>query len=213
MEGSEPSEDRSVSAVSWLTMIEGALKGRTPKLAEPGTFDTAAAVTLLLRPASDRLEFLAIKRTEAKRDPWSGHMALPGGRRDAADDDLWATAVRETREEVGIDLLERGTLLGRLDDVAPRSRHIPLIAIAPFVAAVPPDVVAGRSPEVERAIWLPLEAVIEESYRGRLKLPFEPDREFPTIEYGGEVIWGLTFAILRQVEELLRAIGYPRRDT
>jgi 8-oxo-dGTP pyrophosphatase MutT (NUDIX family) len=135
-------------------------------------------------------------------------MALPGGRRDPADVSLWETAVRETREEVKIDLAGGGRLLGQLDDVAPRSVRIPAIAITPFVVAVGSGVEAGTSREVERAVWLPVEVLLEERHRGLLKLEILPGREFQTIEYRGDVIWGLTLRILGQFEEILRRVGY-----
>jgi 8-oxo-dGTP pyrophosphatase MutT (NUDIX family) len=163
----------------------------------------------MLRPAEAGLEFLAIKRAEQDRDPWSGHMALPGGRRDPEDESLWATAVRETREEVGVDLEVVGRLLGQLDDVWPRTRRIPAIAITPFVAAVQPGVAARTSSEVEHAVWVPLEVVVNQEHRGTLRIDALPERGFPTIEYAGHVIWGLTLGILRQLEEILTRIGYP----
>lgn len=197
-----------MSPDSIILQIAGVLAGRTPRRASAGSFESEAAVSLMLRPFESRLEFLAIKRTENERDPWSGHMALPGGRREPKDESLWMTAVRETREEIGVDLLRSGTLLGRLDDVVPGSRRIPSIAISPFVVAVGPDVEARTSSEVERAVWLPLDVVVEERHRGRLRLDVIPDRDFPTIEYGGHVIWGLTLRILSQFEAVLKSIGY-----
>ena len=79
------SDEVFVTAEELIQRIGGALDVRSPQLAEPGTFDTEAAVSLLIRPTSERLDFLAIKRTESARDPWSGHMALPGGRRLVGD--------------------------------------------------------------------------------------------------------------------------------
>ena len=71
-----------------------------------------------------------------------------------------------------------------------------------------PDVVAHTSSEVEYAVWVPLHVVVDEGARGTLVHEAAPDREFPTIEYGGHVIWGLTLGILSQVEELLTRMGY-----
>ncbi len=192
-----------------ISGIESALRGRTAQRAEEGTFDTQAAVSLMLRPAGRGLEFLAIRRSENERDPWSGHMALPGGRKDPADESLWATAVRETLEEVGIDLGSDARLLGQLDDVNPSSRLIPSIAITPFVVAVDAGLVAMRSAEVERTVWVPLAALIDESFRGKLLVEALPGREHATIEYEGYVIWGLTLMVLSQLEPILRRIGYP----
>ncbi len=55
---------------------------------------------------------------------------------------------------------------------------------------------------------MPLEAVVDEKHRGSLRLEILPDREYPTIEYEGHVIWGLTYSILGQFEAILREIGY-----
>ena len=193
-----------------LNGISKELKRRPPVRAERGAYDSEAAVALLLRPTGSGLEFLAIKRAEHDRDPWSGHMALPGGRREEGDESLWRTAVRETGEEIGVDLENAGRLLGQLDDVYPRTRRIPAIAITPFVVAVGADVVVRTSSEVEYAVWVPLHVVVDEGARGTLVHEAAPDREFPTIEYGGHVIWGLTLGILSQVEELLTRVGYGK---
>lgn len=197
-----------MSALQLIESIASELARREPLRAEPGSYDTQAAVALLLRPGITGLEFLAIKRAEKEGDPWSGHMALPGGRRDPEDEDLWATAVRETLEEVAVDLEAGGRLLGQLDDVWPRTRRIPAIAITPFVAAVAADVEAQTSSEVESAVWVPLRVVVDRRHRGTLKLDLLPEREFPTIEYGGHVIWGLTLGILTQLQRLLGRVGY-----
>ncbi len=202
-----------MSPGSLIARIEEELARREPERAESGSYDTQAAVALMLRPAGAGLEFLAIKRAEHETDPWSGHMALPGGRRDDEDESLFATAVRETQEEVGIDLSQVGRLLGQLDDVTPRTRRIPAIAISPFVIAVGADVVARTSTEVESAVWVPLHVMVDEAHRGTLRLELLPDREFPTIEYGGHVIWGLTLSILHQFEEVLNSAGFPGGET
>jgi 8-oxo-dGTP pyrophosphatase MutT (NUDIX family) len=202
-----------VSPESLIERVAGELQRRPAKRAEEGSCDVRAAVALMLRPAGAGLEFLAIKRAEHEKDPWSGHMALPGGRQEEDDESLWMTAVRETREEIGVDLTRVGRLLGQLDDVVPATRRIPSIAITPFVVAVQPDVVPRLSSEVEYAVWVPLDVMVDERHRGSLRLEFIPDREYPTIEYEGHVIWGITFRILGLFEEILREVGFPREGT
>ncbi len=166
-----------------------------------------AAVALLLRPREE-LELLLIKRAEHPGDPWSGHMALPGGRREPLDADLLATAMRETREEIGIDTTA-GDRLGALDEVHPRSVRLPSIVITPFVLAVPPHAAARPDPgEVEAALWVPLSALADERAADELILELEGTRRtFPAYRYGEYVIWGLTHRILQQFLEVAREAG------
>src|SRR5215471_4539492 len=96
-----------------------------------------AAVALLLREHAGFAELLMIKRAANPRDFWSGHLALPGGRRQPEDADLRITAIRETHEEVGLDLNDGGEILGRLDTVVPVSARLPNITITPYVAVAP----------------------------------------------------------------------------
>ncbi len=98
---------------------------------------TRAAVAAILRQGRGGVEILFIHRAEDPRDPWSGHMAFPGGRVDPGDDSRLAAAIRETREEVGLDLEDLGERIGRLSDVQAIGRGRPLsMVITPFVFAV-----------------------------------------------------------------------------
>src|SRR3954465_359443 len=93
--------------------VEGARGVEAP--GERGDALRRAAVALVLRRNLSEAEMLVIKRSVSERDHWSGHLALPGGRVEAGDASLLAAAVRETFEEVGINLLEAGgDFLGRL---------------------------------------------------------------------------------------------------
>ena len=178
-----------------------------PVAPAPRADDTReAAVALLLRPR-EQLELMLIKRATHATDPWSGHMALPGGRRDHSDYDLRATAMRETAEEVGISL--RGDVyLGALDEVAPATRRLPPITIAPFVFAVDTTTSAVINPtEVEAAIWVPLNALRDENAASDILIELESgSRAFPSFKYGEYVIWGLTHRILSQFLEMTRGM-------
>jgi 8-oxo-dGTP pyrophosphatase MutT (NUDIX family) len=157
-----------------------------------------AAVSVVIRGRKS-LDFLLIKRATSERDPWSGHMALPGGRRDESDTDLLATSRRETLEETGVDLEAIGAPLGRLDDVAPSSVRLPKLTISSYVFGVPADTVAVvASPEVESVHWVPLDALRDPANHGQVDIPLPGGpRDFPCYQLVGEQVWGLTHRILQ----------------
>lgn len=173
------------------------LRARPPHAITRTPDTREAAVTLIVR-TGPALELLLIQRVEREGDPWSGHMALPGGRRDAADPDLTATALRETEEEVGLRLDRASDLLGRLDDVTPRSRRLPPLVIAPFVARAPADAQVRPDPrEVAASVWIPLPALRDERALDEVLIELEgATRAFPALRYEGYRIWGLTHRIL-----------------
>jgi 8-oxo-dGTP pyrophosphatase MutT (NUDIX family) len=172
-----------------------------PPMLQGGTVQ--ASVALVLR-ARDPLEFLLIKRAESERDPWSGHMALPGGRRDPTDVDLMGTAMRETREETGMDLEAIGRPLGRLDEVTPSSPHLPKLTITPFVFAVDATVEARvASREVESVHWVNASTLHAAEMRSTIVIPLPGGaRGFPSFLVDGEHVWGLTYRILERFLQL-----------
>jgi 8-oxo-dGTP pyrophosphatase MutT (NUDIX family) len=173
----------------------------------PGTAHERAAVALILRDAAEGAEFIAIRRTERVDDPWSGHIALPGGREHPSDSDLFMTAARETREEIGIDLETRGQLLGQLDQMRPMGGGSPLdLVVSPFVYAVnePVTLVLNRR-EVHSAFWVPVPFLHRDDARGSFRLPIQGfELEHPAFIYQGHTIWGLTYRILNCFLDVLR---------
>src|SRR5207247_6439205 len=129
-----------------------------------------AAVALVLLEGPHGLEILLIRRAERADDPWSGQIALPGGRYGAGDLDLEATAVRETREETGVDL-SGAERLGVLDDLYPRTPILPPVVVRPFVFALARRAALVPSGAVQRAFWLPLAGLSEPGVRREVTLP------------------------------------------
>ena len=169
-----------------------------------------ASVALVVRPAGGDLELLVIRRATREGDPWSGHMAFPGGRRDPDDRSAQETAERETREEVGIDLARQGRLLGRLEDVGPRAGPIPII-ISPFVFAADRGVAVEPNHEVDAAFWVPIPALTAPGAAIEYLhvLAHGEELRFPAIAYQSDVIWGLTHQIM--TDFLRYAAGTPPR--
>ena len=155
-----------------------------------------AAVALVLRVRHRALELLFVKRAEYAGDPWSGHVAFPGGRREPEDATLWDTAVRETREETALDLARDGMLLGRLDELHPRSQALPAIVVTPFVAVAPAEVKLALSPELSLAFWVPLERLRRDAHVTSIVRPRGVEMRVPSVLHDGHVIWGMTYRIL-----------------
>ncbi len=156
-----------------------------------------AAVALVVR-GRQPLEILLIKRARREGDPWSGHMALPGGRCDPTDTSLLDTAVRETGEETGMDLPRLGLHLGRLEVVQPMSVDLPRMSITPHVFGVPADAPAhAASSEVDAVHWVSLDQLRHPNTRGKVEIQLPGgSRTFPCLRVLDDVVWGLTYRIL-----------------
>jgi 8-oxo-dGTP pyrophosphatase MutT (NUDIX family) len=164
----------------------------------------AAVAIVLRRTADDVVELLLIKRSEREDDPWSGHVALPGGRRDPTDATLQDTAIRETREETGIDLARDGIVLGMIDELRPRTPMLPPIIVTPFVAIVRPDVRIETSDEVASAFWVALAALEDPSLTVESEVSARgASWRVPSYLLGGHIVWGMTERILRNLHSLL----------
>lgn len=165
----------------------------------------AAAVAVILRDGERGAEILFIRRAQREGDPWSGQMGLPGGRRDARDRTLLQTAVRETSEEIGLDLATAAVLLGRLDDVevVPRAtRHRGWIRPFVFALLQPVGELTLAPIEVDEVLW----ANLHELRSGERATTTAWAREgvtmtFPAWDVDGRIVWGLTYRMLGSLIE------------
>jgi 8-oxo-dGTP pyrophosphatase MutT (NUDIX family) len=164
-----------------------------------------AAVALIFRAGENGApELLFIKRAEYPADPWSGQIAFPGGREEGADPTLTDTAIRETREETGIDLVRDGTVIGTLDDLRPQTVRLPAVIVRPYVVLLNRFEPLVLSDEVALAFWIPLEAFKDApSWQDTDVLARGVQMNRRAFHHQGQVIWGMTERILAQLLALL----------
>ena len=166
-----------------------------------------AAVALLLQPRPDDIYVLFIHRAHHPHDPWSGHMAFPGGRHEPEDPDLLVTIQRETHEEIGISLDEHGEYLGRLAEVQAMARGKQTgMIVSPFVYLVSQEARPVPDPvEVQDIIWVPLSFMQQDGVEQIVQRNLQAGStiQVPALLYGGKTIWGLTYRMLRGFLELI----------
>jgi len=190
-----------VHRLTWAR-IEAALLSRPPaRVAE--AVSARAAVALILREGPSGLELLFIRRADHPQDPWSGQMAFPGGRAEPGEEDLKATAVRETAEEIGVDLESGAQCLGILDEVRAMARMRPVsLTILPFVFRLRGEIAPVLSDEVRSLHWIPLDELLAAERRSVMDYVQEgATMQFPCLRVEDVVIWGLTYRMLLGLEE------------
>jgi 8-oxo-dGTP pyrophosphatase MutT (NUDIX family) len=196
-----------MSPVIGWSDLERALDLRPPeRIDDPGS--ARAGVAVILRQDGPGLELLFMHRAEHPQDPWSGQMGFPGGRAEPGDPDLRSTALRETWEETGI-APDRVRELGRLDELRARSREgvLPL-TISPWVFRLDGPVELRPNAEVQSLLWLPLDALLSDRHRSTLDYPGPRGVvRLPCLRVGGRVIWGLTYRMFGNLEQLLDEAG------
>jgi 8-oxo-dGTP pyrophosphatase MutT (NUDIX family) len=164
-----------------------------------------AAVAMLLREHAGAVELLLIRRAVREGDPWSGQMALPGGRSEPQDTDALSTATRETLEEIGVDMREHARLLGRLDDTPAiaRGRRIGM-TISVFVFELVSEPAVQFSEEVAATAWVPLDELVGDTLVTHFHYELDGrSYALPAWNVRGDVVWGLTH---RMITTLLRAL-------
>ncbi len=191
-----------------LSDFSGALKQFRPRRRWWRRWVKRSAVALVLREHERRLEVLMIKRADREGDPWSGHMAFPGGRMDPDDVTGIRTAQRETLEELNVDLIKAGHCIGRLSDLVsrPHSGRRPMV-VSPYVFRLHTPVSIHPNHEVAEAVWVPLDFLVDRDNRERMewrrgKLALN----LPCYFYGKRRIWGMSLAML---DELLGLAPLP----
>ena len=161
----------------------------------------AAAVMIILHDGPNGFEVLLGERTKREGDPWSGQVGLPGGRHRGEDPTMLATAFRETKEEVGIDLEGRAEILGHMPPRAPGNK--PEVLVVPYVSLATARLEAAAGPEMASVFWVPLVDLLANQGRATVTTILG-ELNVPSFTYDGRLIWGFTYRIL---EELLVFVG------
>lgn len=166
---------------------------------KPDHRSVMASVMMVLKQNRQNLDMLFIKRPDSPGDTFSGHIAFPGGKMIPQDSDLLETALRETREEVGIDLSKSGKIIGKLDDTKPNSRKADFIIVTPFVSMLTEEVEIIPNEEVDRYFWVPVDHLLDErNMRVRIKIRDNREIEDYVFSYDRYIIWGMTGRVLRE---------------
>lgn len=170
-----------------------------------------AAVAVIFREYRNRSEVLVIQRAQRTGDPWSGHLAFPGGRHDPGDPSLLATAVREVREEIGLSLRHEHLLSAQPQLAAPQLRSGQLL-VAPFAFEIGGDPELTLAPgEVASAFWVDLEPLLSGARDTHYELQRDKQRmRFPGFVIGEHVLWGMSY---RMLQPILAALSNERPRT
>ena len=177
-----------------------------------------SAVAIVIDQATTtQASLLLIKRADNERDPWSGHMAFPGGRYESGDKNGLAIAKREMQEEVGFDIDQLvadsaacgsidGQCIARLSDIKTSKRVTPnSMIVSPYIFSVKNKPKLVTNHEVADTVWVPLNFFTALENRGVYEMKYQDRKiEMPCYRYQGNVIWGLT---LSMIDEILRALG------
>ena len=199
-------------SVSLLQLIETRLGDHTPGKSRLRRLKKRSAVAMILQVRGGELHILMIKRAEREGDPWSGHMAFPGGRMDKTDANGYAVAMRETAEEVGLVLGPQDECIGRLSELNARPHRGTFgMAVSPFVFRLDREVTFTPNYEVAEVVWVPLEFLTDEDNREEMIWKYKGARiPVPCYMYEGRCIWGLSLMMLDELLDLV-AGRKPRR--
>lgn len=189
-----------------LSSAKTALRTHAPPTLEGRSY-AAVAVLLCEHPTEESVRsphLLLIQRALHPSDPWSGHLAFPGGRRDAIDASLLETAIRETREEIGVHLDPQRQLLGRLDAMTTRGALMPGLVIEPYVFEVPHrDVFALDTTEVASAFWVPVGPLMRGEHDTSVEFHRDGSiHQLPGYQLGQHVLWGMTYEMFQRLARL-----------
>jgi 8-oxo-dGTP pyrophosphatase MutT (NUDIX family) len=161
---------------------------------------TKAAVLIPIILQESGLSVLLTQRTDHLHDH-AGQISFPGGRMDQGDDGLYATALRESQEEIGLHA-DRVEIIGHLPEYLTVSGY----CVTPVVGLVKPQEKYVLDPfEVADVFEVPLEFLMNPAnHEIRVWQSEQGQRRFYSMPYENRFIWGATAGMLRNLYHLLK---------
>ncbi len=152
-----------------------------------------ASVSVIVRDRQSP-SVLLIRRAERVGDPWSGQTAFPGGKMQGGDKSARDTAIRETVEEVGIDLAKTAEFLGYGEVTR---THTGTMDVVPSVFELKESVDVTPNGEVASFRWVELEQLLSPAAKSTYDLTRDGKvLGMPAYVVGDYLVWGLTYRIL-----------------
>ena len=154
----------------------------------------------IIRCTGPRESILLLRRARSIEDPWSGHYAFPGGRREVHDSTLYDTCIREVLEETGIQLDRSSLSLSLPPALAGRTVRAPVL-VQPYLfdIATQPEVVVEES-EIESFVWLEVAKFRDQAMH--FSAEALPGKTRPAFPVGDYYIWGFTYQLLCAVTDV-----------
>ena len=130
----------------------------------------------------------------------AGEISFPGGKLDVNDSNLLETALRETREEIGL-VISKDQVIGQLDPVVTLNSGFLILPFLTMLNELPSLV---PNSEVEKILHIPLNLLLE-TIKKDSDPNHNPTDEMCTFEYRGQIVWGASARILKQVKNTLKS--------
>lgn len=165
-----------------------------------------AAILILLYPKGDQIQTVFINRARHHSDVHSGQISFPGGQLERTDANLEACAVRETQEEIGVEISGQ-SLIGRLSPLyIPVSNFLvtPIMASIPYIPEFLPD-----QTEVQAILPVPMAHLLDAQNLGVMDMELSSGRkviDVPFFQVQERTIWGATAMILSECLHLVREL-------
>jgi len=191
-------------SLSLSTIVCALRENETPPNTVPAN-SRSAGVALILKSIGEDMSVLFIERALREDDPWSGHIAFPGGHQDRSDTGVLQTVVRETKEEVGITLTPSECVSQLPFEKPYTSDQRTDLVVLPYVFVLTHEPELYLNHEVSEVIWVPLKLLISGELLTTETVNFNSkEYRLPGFRLNDKhFVWGLTYRVLQRFCSIL----------